>query len=61
MKKNKIEILNSKIATKQLELNAEKDQEKRNNILHQIKILNVRKEMEEAREKLTEKTQRTSN
>ena len=57
MEENKIDILNSKIATKQLELNDEKDQDKRNKIYHQIKILNVRKEMEVAREKLTERKQ----
>lgn len=61
MENNKIDIINSKIATKQLELNDEKDQDKRNKIHHQIKILNVRKEMEEAREKLTEKNQSQTN
>lgn len=61
MEENKTDIINSKITTKQLELNDEKDQEKRNKILHQIKILNVRKEMEYSREKLTEKTQTLSN
>lgn len=54
MEENKIDIINSKIATKQLELNDEKDQDKRNKIMHQIKILNVRKEMEEVKEKLKE-------
>lgn len=54
MEENKIEIIDSKIATRQLELNDEKDQDKRNKIMHQIKILNVRKEMEEVKEKLKE-------
>jgi hypothetical protein len=61
MEENKTEIINSKIATKQLELNDEKDQEKRNNIHHQIKILNVRKEIEDAKEKLTEISQSQTN
>jgi hypothetical protein len=61
MEENKTEIINSKIATKQLELNVEKDQEKRNNIHHQIKILNVRKEIEDAKEKLTERSQSQTN
>jgi hypothetical protein len=61
MEENKIEIINSKITTKQLELNDEKDQEKRNEIMHQIKMLNVRKEMEESREKLTERNQSLTN
>lgn len=52
---NKIDIINSKINTKQLELNDEKEQEKRNKILHDITILNVRKEIEEAKEKLAER------
>ena len=41
MDENKIDIINSKLATKQLELNDEKAQEKRNEIMHQIKMLNV--------------------
>lgn len=61
MEENKIDIINSKIATKQLELNDEKDQEKRNKIHHQIKILNVRKEIEDAKEKLTERNQSLTN
>ena len=61
MEENKTEIINSKLATKQLELNDEKDQEKRNEIMHQIKMLNVRKEMEVAREKLTERNQSQTN
>lgn len=61
MEENKIDIIDSKIATKQLELNDEKDQEKRNNIMHQIKMLNVRKEMEVAREKLTERNHSLTN
>jgi len=61
MEENKIDIINSKITTKQLELNDEQDQDKKNKILHQIKILNVRKEMEEAREKLTERNHSLTN
>ncbi|SNR58752.1 hypothetical protein [Lutibacter flavus] len=61
MEENKIDIINSKIATKQLELNDEQEQDKKNKILHQIKILNVRKEMEEAREKLTERNHSLTN
>ena len=54
MEENKIDIINSKIATKQLELNDAKETDKRNQILHQIKMLNVRKDIEESKEKLTE-------
>jgi hypothetical protein len=61
MEENKTEIINSKIATKQLELNDEKDQEKRNEIMHQVKMLNIRKEIEEAKEKLTEISQSQTN
>jgi hypothetical protein len=61
MEENKIDIINSKIRTKQLELNNEQDPEKRNNIHHQIKILNVRKEIEDAKEKLTERSQSQTN
>lgn len=61
MDENKTDIINSKITTKQLELNDEKDQDKRNKIQHQIKILNVRKEMEVAREKLTERNHSQTN
>jgi hypothetical protein len=49
---NKIDIIKSKIATKQLELNDEKDQEKRNKIMHQIKILSIRNDVEETKNKL---------
>lgn len=61
MEDNKIEIINSKIATKQLELNNEKNQENRNKISHDIKILNIRREIEDAKEKLTEKTESLTN
>ena len=61
MEENKLNIINSKIATKQLELNDEKDQEKRNEIQHQIKMLNIRKEIEEAKEKLTERNHSVTN
>lgn len=61
MDENKIDIINSKLATKQLELNDEKAQEKRNEIMHQIEMLNVRKEIEEAKEKLTETNQQLTN
>ena len=61
MEENKIDIINSKIATKQLELNDEKDQDKRNTIMHQINMLNVRKEMEESRGKLTESNYSLTN
>ncbi|TXD53651.1 hypothetical protein [Polaribacter sp. IC063] len=60
MEENKINIINSKIATKQLELNDEKDQEKRNEIMHQIKILNIRKEIETSKEKLKEGVSNTN-
>jgi hypothetical protein len=61
MEENKTDILNSKIATKQLELNDEKDQNKRNRIRHQINVLNVRKEIERSKEKLTERNQQLTN
>ena len=61
MEENKTDIIDSKIATKQLELNDEKDQDKRNEIMHQIEMLNVRKEIEEAKEKLTETNQQLTN
>lgn len=61
MDKNKIDIINSKLATKQLELSDEKDQEKRNKIMHQIKILGIRKDIEDAKEKLTKESQSLTN
>jgi hypothetical protein len=61
MEENKTEIINSKIATKQLELNNSKEQDQRNKIMHDIKILNVRKEIEEAKEKLTERNYSLTN
>jgi hypothetical protein len=61
MEENKTDIINSKIATKQLELNNSKEQDQRNKIMHDIKILNVRLEIEEAKEKLTERNYSLTN
>jgi hypothetical protein len=61
MEENKIDIITSKIETKQLELNDEKDQEKRNKIMHQIRILNIRKDIEKTKKKLTENPEPLTN
>ncbi len=49
MEKEEIE---AKIAHKQELLGLEKDQNKKNEILHQISVLNLRKEMATTKEKL---------
>jgi hypothetical protein len=54
MKENKIDVIKSKLVTKQLELNNEDDQEKRNAIIHQMEMLKIRRDIEDAKKKLTE-------
>lgn len=54
MKENKIDVITSKLVTKQLELNNEDEQEKRNAIIHQMEMLKIRRDIEEAKKKLTE-------
>jgi hypothetical protein len=51
-----LEIINAKIRAKQELLNLEKDQDKKNEILHQLSILNLRKEIANTKEKIKKMT-----
>jgi hypothetical protein len=49
---NKIGEIQAKIVATQELLNIEKDQTKKNELMHKLQILNVRKDMEDSNEKI---------
>ena len=53
-----LEQINARIRAKQELLNAEDNQEKKNEILHQLSILNLRKRMTDTKEKIKKMTNR---
>lgn len=49
---NKIDKIHAKIVATQELINIEKDQSKKNELMHQLQILGIRKDMEESNEKI---------
>lgn len=51
-----IEQINARIRAKQELLNIEQNQDKKNEVLHQISVLNMRKEIANTKEKIKKMT-----